>query len=293
MPDSLYLVAELVAPAFLVIGLGTLYNLIFKKEVEPLAKISMNVLVPAFAFVHLYRMKIDPNLISTVFLSAWIILLAPGVAAWGVFRRWEMPHRGLYLPIMFMNTVNLPFPIILSAYGEEAFPFALMFYLASIVGVFTLGLLIVSSGRGSFQIFQEPVVYAIVLGLYMNFESVDLPPILVQPIALLESATIPMVLLVLGMQLARVRLTQLKWPLIAVCFRFTGGILAGLACVSVFGLEGLPRKVVLLEAVMPSAVINALLAEKYQADADLVASAVLLSTVIGIGLIPLALYLIG
>lgn len=127
MTSSLPQVLGQIAPAFIVIGLGYLYNLFFKQDVQILTRISMSLLVPAFAFVHLYQMEINMNLISTVFLSAWIIILAPGVLAWALFKQWNIQHPGLYLPVMFMNSVNLPFPIILTAYGEQAFPSPLCF----------------------------------------------------------------------------------------------------------------------------------------------------------------------
>ncbi len=281
-----------VTPAFIVIAVGYLYHRVYKNEIDALLTVSMGVLIPSFAFVHLYRMEIQAAEINTLFLSAWIILLLPGVMAWAWFQRTGMSHRGLYLPIMFMNSVNLPFPILLSAFGEEVFPYALVFYLASLLGIFTLGSLIVSQSKGFLQLFREPVIYAIALALWMNLGEVSVPEVLIHPISLLEAATIPMVLLVLGMQLSRVKIHQWKLPMQAVLFRLGGGFVAAWICIWIFNLNGLAEKVVLLEAVMPSAVISALVAEKFQADPELVASTVALSTCVSIIIIPLMLFFI-
>ncbi len=281
-----------VTPAFIVIGLGYLFHRIFKNEIDSLVSVSMSLLIPSFAFVHLYRMELEAVELNTLFLSAWIILLLPGVLAWLYFQRSGMSHRGLYLPIMFMNSVNLPFPILLSAFGEDAFPYALVFYLASLLGIFTLGSLIVAEKKGYLQLFKEPVIYAIAIALWMNLAEVTVHEELIHPLSLLESATIPMVLLVLGMQLSRVKIRQWKLPMLAVMFRLGGGIIAAFICISLFQLEGLAQKVVWLEAVMPSAVISALVAEKYQADPELVASTVALSTCVSIVIIPLVLFYI-
>ncbi|MCA9482725.1 MAG: AEC family transporter [Nitrospina sp.] len=283
-------VTEHITPAFIVIALGYLYHRIFKNEIDALVKVSMSLLVPAFAFVHLYRIEIAAAQINSVFLSAWIILLLPGLMAWLFFQGRDMTQRGLYLPIMFMNSVNLPFPILLSAYGDEAFPFALIFYLASLVGIFTIGLLVVSEGKGFLQLFREPVIYAIGTALWMNMADVEVSRILIHPLSLLEAATIPMVLLVLGMQLSRVKIQQWKLPLLAVFFRMGGGLVSAWLCIWIFGLDGLVKKVILLEGIMPSAVISALVAEKYQADPELVASTVVLATGFSILVIPLTLY---
>lgn len=292
MITDIFSVTRHVTPAFIVIGLGYLFNRVFKNEIDALVGVSMSLLIPSFAFVHLYRMELQAGEINTLFLSAWIVLLLPGVLAWLYFQGRGMSQRGLYLPIMFMNSVNLPFPILLSAFGEEAFPYALVFYLASLLGIFTLGSLIVAEKKGFLQLFKEPVIYAIGIALWMNLGEVAVPKILIHPLSLLESATIPMVLLVLGMQLSRVKIRQWKLPMLAVMFRLGGGILAAWICIWLFELKGLPQKVLLLEAVMPSAVIGALVAEKYQADSELVASTVVLSTFLSIIIIPLVLFYI-
>lgn len=168
-----------------------------------------------------------------------------------------------------------------------------MFYLASILGVFTLGVLIASGGQGSFQVFKEPVIYVIALALWMKTQGIDIPPLLVQPISLLESATVPLVLLGLGMQLAHVRPTQLKLPLLAAVLRMGGGLIAGGFCVMVFPMDELARKVVLLISIMPSAVISSMVAGKYNADSELVSSTIFISTLLALVVIPATLWAIG
>lgn len=256
----------------------------------------MGILVPAFAWEHLYRMKLESSDLTDVLLSSIIVMLVPGLIAWVGFRVMGISQqRGVYLPIMFMNSVNLPFPILTAAYGEGAIPFALMFYLTAFLGIFTLGLIIVSGGKekGYFKIFREPVVYVVLFALLFNVGKVEVPEFINGSAHLLAQATIPMVLLALGIQLAQVKITELKLSFIAVAIRFVGGALAGIFCVWLFQLEGLAYKVVILEAVMPCAVITSLVAEKYRAQPEVVASTILISTLLSIIIIPCTLILLG
>jgi predicted permease len=295
MANTLIHVLQIVAPAFLIIALGYGCSRYIQNGNAALIKITMGILVPAFAWEHLYRMKLESSAISDVLLSSIIIMLVPGLIAWGVFRVMGISQRGVYLPIMFMNSVNLPFPILAAAYGEEAIPFALMFYLTAFIGIFTLGLIIVSGGKekGCFRIFREPVVYVVLFALLFNVGEVEVPEFINQSAHLLAQATIPMVLLALGLQLAQVKVTELKLSFIAVAIRFIGGALTGVFCVWLFQLEGLAYKVVILESVMPCAVITSLVAEKYRAQPEIVASTILISTVLSIIIIPCTLILLG
>jgi predicted permease len=295
MASDLIHVLQIVAPAFLIIALGYVCNRYIQSSNEALIKITMGILVPAFAWEHLYRMKLESSGLTDVLLSSIIIMLVPGLIAWIVFRVMGISGRGVYLPIMFMNSVNLPFPILAAAYGEGAIPFALMFYLTAFLGIFTLGLIIVSGGKekGYLKIFREPVVYVVLFALLFNVGEIEVPQFINKSAHHLAQATIPMVLLALGMQLAQVKITGLKLSFIAVAIRFVGGAVTGIFCVWLFQLEGLAYKVVILESVMPCAVITSLVAEKYRAQPEIVASTILISTLLSIIVIPCTLILLG
>jgi predicted permease len=291
MLTSLYQVLVIVLPAFLIIFLGFALQRLTRGDIGSISRLAMNIFVPAFAFRHIYEMQFQGQVMLSIIVSSIVIMLIPGGLAWFYFRR--HPQKGIYLPIMFMNSVNLPFPIFLAAFGPESIPLALVFYLVAFLGIFTLGLYIATGGgKASQQIFREPVIYVIFAAGLLNFGNITLPEILIRPIQTMEGATIPLVLIVLGMQLARVEVTDLRSALIAVGFRFGGGLLAGLLCVLIFSLEGLPRKVVLMESVMPSAVINLLVAEKYRIHPKVVASTIFLSTLFSVIILPLALVIL-
>ena len=287
-------VLQIIAPAFLVIALGYIFSRISKNGTEILIKVTISVLIPAFAWEHLYRIELN-GVLTDILFSSIIIILVPGLIAWGIFRMIGMTERGIYLPIMFMNSINLPLPILQAAYGKEAIPFALMFYLTAFLGTFTLGVIIVSNGRGKgvSQVLREPVVYAMVLALIFNIGEVQVPEIANRTAHLLAQATIPMVLLTMGIQLAHIKISELKFSVIAAGVRLIGGALAGVFCVWLFQIEGLATKVVILESIMPCAIITSLVAEKYHAQPEAVASTILISTILSVFVIPFVMILLG
>ncbi len=292
MFPQIYQVIQVVTPAFLVIGVGYFFQSKIGGDVKSLSRLTMSTVVPAFALKNIYEMNLEGFVVGSVLASAIIIIIFPGFLAWLVLKNNE--KRGIYLPIMFMNTINLPFPILIAAYGTESIPYALMFYFTTFIGIFTVGLVIVSgAGNGARQVFKESVFWVLILAFLIRWTGIVLPELIMNPINLLSQATVPIVLLVLGMQLAHVEITDMRLTLFAVSFRIIGGLIAALFCVWIFQLEGLPLKVVILVAIMPSAIINFLVTQKYQANPRVVASTILVSTLVSIIIIPLALLILG
>ena len=65
-----------------------------------------------------------------------------------------------------------------------------------------------------------------------------------------------------------------------------GGLAFGLTYVAVFHVLGINRQVLLLEAIMPAAVINIVIAQRYNTAPALVASAIMLGTALSLLTIP-------
>jgi predicted permease len=102
--------------------------------------------------------------------------------------------------------------------------------------------------------------------------------------------TIPLMLLTLGVSLARLRVPRFSRSLLVALARMGLGFGAGLAVAHVFGLDGVARGVLILDASMPVAVFNYLLAERYDRAPDEVAGAVVVSTLLSFGTLPLLLW---
>ena len=72
-----------------------------------------------------------------------------------------------------------------------------------------------------------------------------------------------------------------------------GGFAFALLFVALFDVGGLDRKVLLLYSVMPPAVMNAVIAARYETDPGLVASAITLGTLVSVVAIPAVVIFAG
>ena len=114
------------------------------------------------------------------------------------------------LVAMFSNNANYGLPLVLFAFGEEALAFGTVYFVTSAVLTYTVGVLVASSGhrtlgRALTRIFRVPTIYgAVAAGLLVTL-AVPVPQLVMRPVSLLSDAAVPMMLLVLGMQLAEAR----------------------------------------------------------------------------------------
>jgi hypothetical protein len=233
---------------------------------------------------------------ARVWAAAIIITFGCGIVAWIVFKVTRQKHSGLYLPISIMNTVNIPFPIIYLVYGSEGLFAATLFYIPSILLLYSLGVYIASGKHwreNIKEVFKIPPIYAALLGLLLNLTDVTVPELVIQPLNFIGMMVIPLVLLVLGSNLASVKITSLPTTLFASVLRLGVGLLLGILAVSLLNLTGILRSVVILDSAMPAAAISSILATKYNNEADLVSSVVFVTTIASLVVIPFLLQMLA
>ena len=286
---------EVVTPAFFAIAVGFLIGKTLKLNIRPVADVTLYVGVPALAFTSLLEKEIVIGEAARIWTAAIAIMLGCGIVTFLVFRALHKRHSGLYVSTMVMNTVNLPFPILYLAYGAEALVPATLFYIPNVIMIFSVGIFIMSGGRKESlkEVLKQPVIWASAIGLTLNFTRVTVPSLMLSSLDLLAQMAIPVVLVVLGHNLSRVKISSFPTTLLASFLRMGVGLGLGLLMAWALGLTGLDRSVVIIVSAMPAAANASLLATKYDNEAELVSSVVFLTTVASLGIIPLLLHFYG
>jgi predicted permease len=193
MPD----IIEIVLPAFFAIFVGYLVGKFSRINMAPVVDITLYIGVPALAFVSLLDKEIVLVDAAKMWASSLIIMLGCLVIAWLVFKLIRQKHSGLYVPISMMNTVNLPFPIIYLAYGAEGLTAATLFYIPNVILIYSLGVYIMAGKHWKDnvkEVLRQPVVYAAVLGLSLNFLSIKVPALVYDSLDFIAQMAIPLAL---------------------------------------------------------------------------------------------------
>jgi predicted permease len=289
-------IIDVVLPTFFAIFLGYMVGKFTKINMAPVVDITLYVGVPALVFVTLLNKEIVLVDAAKMWASALVIMFGGMAIAWLVFKIIKQKHSGLYIPISMMNTVNIPFPIIYLAYGVEGLVGATLFYIPNIILMYFLGVYIMAGKRwkdNMKEVLRQPVVYAAVLGLLLNFLNVRVPQLAVDSLDFIAMMAIPLVLLILGQNLSKVRIASFPTTILASFLRMGVGLAIGLGVVNAFNITGVFRSVVILDSAMPAAATSVILATKYRNEAEMVSSVVFLTTLISLVSIPFLLYLLG
>jgi predicted permease len=289
-------IIDVVLPTFFAIFLGYLVGKFTKINMAPVVDITLYVGVPALVFVTLLNKEIVLVEAAKMWASALVIMFGGMGIAWLVFKIIKQKHSGLYIPISMMNTVNIPFPIIYLAYGVEGLVGATLFYIPNIILMYFLGVYIMAGKRwkdNMKEVLRQPVVYAAVLGLLLNFLNVRVPQLAVDSLDFIAMMAIPLVLLILGQNLSKVRIASFPTTILASFLRMGVGLAIGLGVVNAFNITGVFRSVVILDSAMPAAATSVILATKYRNEAEMVSSVVFLTTLVSLVSIPFLLYMLG
>ena len=193
-------------------------------------------------------------------------------------------------PLSFANTGNMGAPICLFAFGEDALALALMVFMITSIFHFSIGLAITGNAHPVKVLIKSPVLYAAILGFALKFSDTHMPVFLFNSIELFGGLAIPLMLFSLGTSLHSLKINGLKNSLFYAVLRLLVGFSIGLLLCQLFALEGILRGIVLIQAAMPSAVFNVLIASNYDRNPDKVAAVVVLSTLLSFLTLPLLLW---
>lgn len=217
----------------------------------------------------------------------FVLMLAAG---WALARALGVDRRAYVASLLFPNVGNMGLPLCLLAFGDQGLALALAWFMVNSVAHFSIGLVAFSGGRVHRELFTNPMVWSVVVAVAMVVGDWHLPRWLANTLDLIGGATIPLMLVAMGAALAGLDVRLFGRAVVFSVARVGGGFLAGLLVVTLFGLTGTERGVVLIQAAMPVAVFNYLFAQRYGRAPQEVAGLVLVSTLLSFLTLPLLLW---
>lgn len=164
----------------------------------------------------------------------------------------------------------------------------MIFAISGIYG-FTFGVWLVSGGGSLRNVVREPLVAATLLGALFLWQGWQTPAFLTNMLALAGQMAIPLMLLTLGVAVARLHPGRFLRALWLSAVRLGICLVAGVAVGLYFRLDPTAFGVLVLQLSTPVAVTSYLLAEKYGADSEAVAGMVVVSTLLALVALPVTL----
>lgn len=296
------MILEVLAPTFLLVGVGYLLGRFGRVEAQPFAQASFWVFSPVLIFENLRTAQLPPKeagLVALFVLAHYglMFLLSLGLGR-HLFPSDPDARRATSLVLTFGNCGNLGLPILLFTYGQPGVDVGVVFLATNTILLATLGVAIASwEGRKGLrsmarEILRVPWPYAVVLAVIMRATGAW-PEALARASSLLAQGAIPVFLILLGLELANVGIKRGMGPsvLVAAARLILGGAISW-ALAWAFGTAGVLRGSLILEGSVPTAVNSYILAVQYRRRSDLAAAALLLSTLLSLATLPLTLFLL-
>lgn len=283
-------VLEIVAPVFLLAAIGfTWVKLGFEYRIQFVTRLAMTLAIPCLIFTSLMKSRIDPATISTVVVAAIVAYAFVTAIAFMLVFLLKFDVQTYLAPLTFGNTGNLGLPLALFAFGTEGLDYAVVIFAIMAIYSFTFGVWLVSGGGSVRTVIQEPIVGATLLGALFLWQGWQTPTFLTNTLELVGQIAIPIMLITLGVALARLRPGRLGQAigLSIAKIIFTVGIAWFVG--RWFNLPPVAFGVLVLQVSTPVAVTSYFLAEKYGADSDAVAGLVVVSTLLSVVTLPLTL----
>lgn len=289
MNNIAFVLSQNILPIFIVAAFGYALQRWIGVDKKSLSSVVMNVLSPALVFASLVSSQVPAGELADLALFAILNMLLMGAAALvlaRIFRFSRVEMVILLIVAMFVNGGNYGLTLNQLRYGDDGLARAVVYYTTSTVLLYTLGIFIASMGQMDWResllrLVRFPAVYAAVLAILVYNFSLSVPAPLMRGIEIAGAGAIPVMLLVLGAQMADLRgMTNWRLTLTAVPLRLLVGPLVGVLAASFLGLTGLGRATSIVEASMPPAVFSIILATEFDLKPPAVTSIVVIATLL-------------
>ncbi|OSP55090.1 AEC family transporter [Pseudoruegeria sp. SK021] len=286
-------VLEIVAPVFLLASIGYVWiKMGLEYRAQFVTQLSVTLSLPCLIFVSLMQTDIDPSALANLSLAAIAAYGAVTVVMIGVVRLCRLDRRSYLAPMIFGNTGNVGLPLALFAFGDIGLGYAVVVFAVMVIWSFTYGVWLVAGGGSLGKVVREPLVAATLLGALFQWQGWETPDFLTNSLKLVGQMTIPMMLITLGVAVARLKPGNLWLAIILSALKLV--ICVGLSWYigRWFNLEPISFAVLVIQVSTPIAVTSYMLAEKYGADSDAVAGLVVTSTLMSVAALPVLLALL-
>lgn len=301
--------AQVLLPILVVVASGYLLQRRLELDLQSVNRLSLYLLSPALIFSSLVQSPIEvtETLRIGAFMTLFVITI--GAVTWLVAFLLQLDtidRAALMLCVMFMNAGNYGLPAARFAFGQEGFDRAVLFFVVQAILAQTLAIYIAGAGHGDrrgglVQLLRMPQIYAVLAALAFRIGGLRLDPAgegilndVFRGVALVGDAAVPLLLIILGLQLAESgRISEGPRVALATVLRLGLSVPLAVGLSYLLNLDELSTKLAVMLSSMPTAVNVTILAIEFNVRPRFVSSAVVVSTAASVFTLTLILVLLG
>lgn len=277
------------------------------------SKLVMKVSLPLYMlcqmekdFTHDSLIRIAPDLILP-FASIFLAYAVGRIAAKVLHIRRE--RQGVFVTCFFIaNTIFIGLPVNLALFGTQSVPSVMLYYMANTTMFWTLGIYHIvndsQGGKGNMPLFSaqtikkvfSPPLMGFLIGLVFVLANIKLPDFLLTSFQYVGNMATPMSLLVIGIEMAGISLSDIHWDrdvVGALIGRFLVCPACVLALLPFIPVTPMSAQVFTMQASMPAMTQMTVVAKSIGADVRYSTQVTFITVVMGIVVIPLYMFIVG
>ena len=280
-----------VAPVFVIAGIGYLLE---KGSAglhhETISTLVMTAGAPALLFSSLTSTELPNSTLARVSAGALGVVIVGAGLSLIVLAVLRLPVRSFLPSLTMPNAGNVGLSCAYLAFGADGLALGAAFFFVNAILLYTVMPIL---SRGSFSldsVLREPLVWAVTAAIVFRLSGVTPPGILADTAEMLGGMMIPIMLILLGSALARLKVGDVGVSVRLGVARLLIGVSAGTLVVTAFGFRGIEAGTVFLLASMPAATVTYVFAQRYNRSPEQVAGVIVTSTVMVFLALPAILF---
>ena len=264
-----------------------------------LSKLIIYILFPALVTDSLYTTNMSNHSMLQILLGVFVIALVLYILVSLFSKYFEISttiHKSLIATTLYPNNGNMGLPLIEFALGSSGLERAVIYMIGSSVLLFVImpALLAGTNLKNSLQVILKlPLIWAMLLGITLRVLRIELPFNLYEVLNILGRSSIPIALIILGMELRSTTFKITNLELLSSSLRLIAAPVIALCVGKIIGLRGLDLQVLILQSAMPTAINTVVLSAEFGGEVNQVARTIILTTFLSFLTLPIILLIIN
>ena len=281
---------SIIAPVFACVSIGVFMSVRkYAFDSDAISSLVVTVGTPSLIFTSLTSYDINFGEVGAMIIWMSIMMIMMAAASAILLVALGLSLRGFIPALSIPNAGNVGLPLALFAFGEEGLAFGVACMVATAIAQHSVGKGIASGTYSIGKLMRSPIMISISLSLLAMWGDVEMPAWIANTTRILGGMSIPLLLILLGYSLARLRVAGIWRAAGLAVVRLALGFAIGVGLAAAVGLEGTARGVLIMQASMPVAIFSYVYAYIYKTKSDDVAGMTVVSTLLSFASLPLLL----
>lgn len=280
---------SIIFPILAIVLVGYIYGRRHVPDMAAANKLNIEIFVPALIFDVLSGKDFNLGEYQLLALGGIAVIFGSGLLAWPIARLLNYQFRTFVPPMMFNNSGNMGLPLALFAFGEAALAAAVVLFIIENTLHFSVGIKMLDSRSSIMGLLKSPLLIATLAGLAVAVMHIEIPEVVAIPIEMLGQVSIPLMLFALGVRLIHIDWRAWRVGVVGAIVCPLSGILIASGMGALLSLDNAQYAILVVFGALPPAVLNYMLAERFNQEPEQVASIVMMGNLASIAVIPAVL----